>query len=379
MALAPPLHRHDPHHRDKHIAYRRRNSHKDSFAEERAFRSSRLNVRNVSDLPNEILGKIFSECHNVHSILHFAAASKHLRRVWANCRRVEVLQRAAAVQYAPFDDAVQLVTFNTSEPAHMYRSPAVSMALVKQVVKVGNTANAWLEIYPQLRWADDNASDRRLLNNNEASRFRKALYRFWLYGTAFHDPAHSHYFMSIRPLALDVRLMFVRCLSTKDIIECGEVHQLIHQFVCTEICPSNSRIQTHYDMLSPGADPIYFGTYTSTHDLNHSSFRQPRDLATNLARESWGSEAAAYSKAADVMKLNPAQLLWIKEHLLRRIDRLDYFNTLEAFQHRPATFRAALDAVMLERGEGGLGDLSSYEGWAGILHNESLDLLEYQT
>jgi len=150
----------------------------------------------------------------------------------------------------------------------------------------------------------------------------------------------------------DARLTFVRQFSTDEIVEIGEMYDVLHEMVYNELCPSNAMIQKHYNQGFPGKDILYFGSY-ETYPL-HAWEDGPRGAASKLPRdmvyEAWGSYETQFVKVQDIMKLRPDQLLYLRNQLHCKAERLAYLNNMpEMFHRRPASLRDALEAVMAER------------------------------
>merc|ERR1711974_587076 len=99
-------------------------------------------------------------------------------------------------EYGPLDDIVQIVTQNSSQPAHIQRDVPISDALLKQIVATGRVAQKYEEIYPLKKWKTDFAS-RRLLTSAERFNLRRALYRLWLFDSAFHNSSHVRFSRSL--------------------------------------------------------------------------------------------------------------------------------------------------------------------------------------
>ncbi|KAI9744241.1 MAG: hypothetical protein M1818_002393 [Claussenomyces sp. TS43310] len=349
----------------------------------------------MDSLPLELIQKIFKECPDIATVISLARVSKKYYAALHGTQKLSIFNAVINVQFAPLGEAIQLVTYNDSEPAHQQRSPAISMALVKQIVKIGNVANQWVEIYPMLRWRSD-TTYRRVLRPHEVLRFRRALYRIWLYGKAFHSPSYlSRDEDPPMSSTKDDRLTFFRRYSDDHIIEISEVHDVFHEMLHNDICPSNAIMMARYAQAAPGQDPLFFGTYETFRLTNGRRAERllenvsVLDLPRNLAREAWGSRQAQKSIVLDLLKLTPDELLYLRD-LGGKLSRIEYLSQLDPLFHNSrATLKDALEAVFAERDlmlgitidlDGGVVDFFEEESgernsMAGVEQEEELDAM----
>ena len=166
----------------------------------------------LEDLPNELLLDILRSCESVSDVLHLAASSRHFHRIFCSTDKLSILFASAERQYGPLKDAIQAVTYNSSQPAHHIRTVPYSLALLKQVLDLGRCAAEWVSLYPSKKWKDD-FENRRLLQENESYRVRRAIYRWTLYARAFHNSRHprtTRSIVSTVPQALLVSCLVLR-------------------------------------------------------------------------------------------------------------------------------------------------------------------------
>lgn len=309
---------------------------------------------NMKDLPLEMIQKIYKSCQDVRSVISLSKTCKQFHFAFEGTQKIAILELAIRRDFDPIEEAIQVVTYNESEPAHQYRDPPMSLALIKQLYTVGSAVNRWCDIWPVLRWRED-TSYRRLLRDHELVRLRRAILRYWLYGLAYHSPL----FLSLDrgyPLACttDRRLTFMRRYNEDEILELAEVQSVFEQMVYNDICPTNAMLQRRYLQTAPGHDPLFFGNYETFSMHGHSGDKirynvSVYDLPKNLAREAWGNYEHQAGTVADIMKLSPDHLLHLRELGCKK-ERVEYLETLkEDFHEHPSTFRDALEAVMAER------------------------------
>jgi hypothetical protein len=306
-------------------------------------------------LPIEIIQKIYHECSDIQSVVSLSSTSRRLRAAYIGSQKLPIIENVLENQFGPLYDAIQVVTYNASQPAHAPRKPAMSMALIQQLVAVGYTAQKWEAVYPILRWRVE-SEHRRILRPHEAYRFRRAMYRMWLYSKAFHSSDYLELDRSFpRPGSKDSRLTFMRRFDDDEITEITELHDMLHDMIHNDLCPSNAIIQKQYSQSFPGQAPLYFGSYETYPvrgglDTLLRKVVLKRDLPTDLVAEAWGTWELQGGVVRDILKLEPDQLLHFKEKLTNKVERVSYLATLpESFHHRSSTLRGAVEAVMAER------------------------------
>jgi hypothetical protein len=308
----------------------------------------------MKDLPVELIQKIYKSCYDVRSVISLSKTCKQFHAAFESSQKLNILQIVIRRDFDPLEEAIQVVTYNESEPAYQYRDPAISLALIKQLYTVGSTVNKWCDIWPLLRWREDTSS-RRLLLPHELTRLRRALFRYWLYTVAYHSPQ----FLSLDhgfPIASasDRRLTFIRRYDDDEIMELAEVQWVFEQMVHNDICPTNAMLHRRYLQTTPGHNGLFFGNYEtfSMHGPSGDKIRYKvsvYDLPKKLAHEAWGNYEQQAGTVADIMKLSPEHLLRLRDLGCKK-ERVEYLETLkEGFHEHPGTFRDALEAVMAEK------------------------------
>lgn len=334
--------------------------------------------------PTEIISHVFMSCDSVDDVIALSGSCHRLRKIYSSSRKLSILQAAAESQYGPLEDAIQLVTHNASQPAHVKRSPPFSFALLKQLVHAGRVAEKWCDIYPFKKWKD-NFQDRRLLTVDERWSFRRALYRLWLYTKAFHNVAYP------RTQRMNLQLVQRRAellhnWSTAALAEVADVHGIVREVVHTNLCPSNGTIsrkfkkrypETEHQLLfnihlnyppppfgapfpqsefhnpPPAANPHHqqyhhSAAITAKHHQSKytaTAFHEPGD-------EGWGDDIGHYYVVEDMLKLDPEQILWLRENAPLKSMVEGYVRGLgEWFDNNGETFGQTVEYVLRKRGE----------------------------
>lgn len=328
------------------------------------------------NLPTEILIHIFMSCESVVDILHFSVACRRLHRILNTSNKLHILYTVASQEFSPVDDIIQLLTQNESRPVHVHRDAPISLPLLTQIVRVGRVARKWEVIYPFKKWRVD-YENRRLLTAEEGWRVRRAVFRLWLYHRAFHTRGFDRFSRGLLGVILE-RAILLHNWSTAELAEMEDVRSVMTEVVRGHICPSNGTIERKFKKRFPSAqgtdqlvfnfrpsaaevNAMAFGSfvgdhfYTTPHSLEspakyRSRFRN--DLAHDPGYEGWGDEIPHYYVVQDMMKLDPGQVLWLREHAPLKEQVEAYVASLgEWFRDNGETFGDTLSWVMDERGE----------------------------
>lgn len=351
--------------------------------------------------PTEIITHVFLSCETVHSALSLSSTCRRFNKIFKSSKRLSILQQAAEAQYGPLEDAVQLVTHNASQPAHLIRSVPFSLALLKQINHVGRVAEKWSDIYPFKKWKV-NFQDRRLLDRDERYRLRRALYRLWLYTRAFHTSAHA------RDQRMNLQLVHIRAellhnWTTEELAEIADVHAVLREVVHGNVCPSNGAIGTinflssdllyvliavlarkfkkrfpdneHQPLFNihlnypppPFAAPMPTSQFHNPPSPNMiaaqyhdgpshvNRYRYSKFTATPFhepGAEGWGDSTSHYYVVEDVLKLDPEQIIWLKENAPLKGMVESYVKSLgDWFENNGETWTQTLEWVIRERGE----------------------------
>jgi hypothetical protein len=309
-------------------------------------------MASIEELPTEIVQKIYMDCRDIQSVLNLSSSCHLFSGPYHGSMKLKIIERVLETQFGPLYDLIQLITFNSSQPIHLPRRPDMSIDLAARIVRFGSVIEKWETIYPSLRWRDL-SEYRRVLRPHEAYRFRRAMYRMWLYGKAYHNTS----FLELeRPSPVagvypDPRITFMRKFSDDELIEMAEVHDVFHEMVSYDLCPSNAMIQRHFSQGFPGQDILYFGTY-ETYPIASMQWTELQkkvsvlDLPLKWAGEAWGSFEDQCRTVERVLKLLPDELLHFRENLSGKVERSHYLKTFpETFSRNASTFRDAIDAL----------------------------------
>ncbi|KAJ9273037.1 hypothetical protein DTO212C5_958 [Paecilomyces variotii] len=338
----------------------------------------------LDHLPTELLLHIFRRCETVSDVLNLASTSRHFRRVYQRSNKLLILVDAAEAEFGPLEDITQIVTQNASQPAHIFREAPMSDALLKQAIKIGRVAKKWEEIYPFKKWKIDYDS-RRLLTDEERFRLRRAIYRLWLYHRAFHNRLYDRYSRNTRSVIAE-RAQLLHNWSTEELADIEDVRQVIWDVVQYHICPSNGTIQRKFHRRYPERQTQLTFNIHLNYPVDRDSYGAPRfgsersansveqifynahppgssssskfasklrnDVFHDPGFEGWGDEIPHYYVIQDMLKLDPGQVLFLREHApLKEQVEAYIFSQGEWFKDNGETFFDTLQWVLKERAE----------------------------
>lgn len=104
------------------------------------------------------------------------------------------------------------------------------------ILKLCLLVRKWEDLFPQMRWFHE-AENCRLLRQHEAHRFRRAFYRWWLYGTYFHGEMPRPRIALPEPRVNDIRISQLRYHSTAELLELMDLLETTKDVILHYICP----------------------------------------------------------------------------------------------------------------------------------------------
>ncbi|KAF2756093.1 hypothetical protein EJ05DRAFT_478127 [Pseudovirgaria hyperparasitica] len=334
------------------------------------------------DFPTEILVDIYLSCTTIIDTINLSTTCHRFRRIYKSSRNLPILEHAAESQYGPLRDLTQLLTHNASQAAHLSRDVPFNLLLLKQIVHHGRIAEEWCSLYPFKKWKH-NFEHRRLLKPDECFRLRRAIYRLWLYTRAFHNRAHPRESRMNKLVVLD-RAALLHNWSTVELAEIADVHAVMREVVHSNVCPSNGTIarkfkkrhpdgyapqllfNIHLNYPPPPQTPAvnpFFSQFHTTPDVlsnhlhahNNTSWHSRKYQTTSYHEpggEGWGDDIPHYYVVEDMLKLDPEQILWLKENAPLKGQVEMYVKSLgDWFENNGETWGQTLEWVLGQRGE----------------------------
>jgi len=334
------------------------------------------------DLATELVSHVFLSCNSVSDVLALSSTCRRFRQIYSSSQKLNLLEHAAEAQFGPLQDLTQLLTHNASQPAHIARSVPFSLALLKQITHTGRIAEKWCDIYPFKKWKQ-NFEHRRLLTTDERWRLRRALYRLWLYTHAFHNRAFPRE-TRVQKLVIQKRAGLLHNWSTVELAEIADVHAVLREVIHSNVCPSNGTIarkfrkrqseHDHQQLLfnihlnyPPAVAPssIFHSQYHSSPNVlsNHfhstSAFNSRYGFSKYMptsrhepGAEGWGDDIPHYYVVEDMLKLDPEQIIWLKENApLKGQVEMFVKGIGDWFENNGETWGQTLEWVLEERGE----------------------------
>ncbi|KAF2457223.1 hypothetical protein BDY21DRAFT_345249, partial [Lineolata rhizophorae] len=214
----------------------------------------------------------------------------------------------------------------------------------------------------------------------------------------------------LRPVVLR-RAELLRNWSTAELADIADVHAVLRDVVHSNVCPSNGTIARKFRKRFPDPDGAAAVAASSqllfNIHLNYppepgpgpvapasSVFHNPNALANHYhatlpahavaaksraskfraspfhepGAEGWGDDIPHYYVVEDMMKLDPEQILWLKENAPRKVQVERYVRALgDWFENNGETWGQTLEWVLDERGEDVADVLAAVaEGEAGV-------------
>lgn len=319
-------------------------------------------------LPTEIITQIFLSLPNISSAIALSGTCHRANNVYHSSKKLIILSKAAQAEFGPIDDIIQLVTHNASQPAHVRRNVQLSDSVIKQIVKVGRVAQRWEEIYPFKKWKSD-FGNRRLLTAQERFVLRRAIYRLWLFTKAFHTSSQVRTCRGI-PEVVRERAALLHNLSAQELAEMLDVHQVMRDVMANNICPSNGKMRQKFQTRFPESNhqllfnihlnyppaPSSFVPDSWFHNSTLGSSKYHNRLQPSRwhepGAEGWGDDISHYYVVEDMMKLDPAQTLHLRDHCPLRAQVEAYVKSVggEWFGNNGETFSETLAFVVKQRG-----------------------------
>ncbi|KAF5001446.1 hypothetical protein FGRMN_1042 [Fusarium graminum] len=107
---------------------------------------------------------------------------------------------------------------------------------LKPILGYCSLVQRWQNRFPQMRWFHE-PENCRYLRDHEAERFRRAMYRWWLYGFYFHEDFPRPRVGLPEPGVDDVRLSQLRLYSTSELVELMDLVETMKDVVLHYLCP----------------------------------------------------------------------------------------------------------------------------------------------
>jgi hypothetical protein len=313
----------------------------------------------LNDLPPEIILAIFRNCTSIADVVRLSGSCRRIQSMLSVSHKILILYHVAESEFGPLHDALQLLTLNNSQPAHVIRDPPRSDSLLRQIAVVGRVAKRWEDIYPFCKW-DSDFADRRLLSTDERYRLRRAVYRYWLYSHAFHTPMHPRTSRRIPQLVLQ-RAKLLHNWSTRELVEIEDFQATMRALISTEVCPSDSTLHAmcfgdvgHLHLYS-AKQPLAITAQAFFHASTDGRGLKKQTAHDMSGPSGWGDPVKHYYVIEDMLKLDPRAVLWLYDHP-QKYQVESYLTSLgEWFPNNGDTFSETL-ACVLEGREADLAD-----------------------
>ncbi|KAG5970083.1 hypothetical protein E4U58_000784 [Claviceps cyperi] len=241
----------------------------------------------------------------------------------------------------------------TSTMANMSQMSTPAVFLTERdipgLLKQCRVVHEWEDLFPHMRWYYQ-PEDCRLLRPHERIRFRRAFYRWWMYGVHFHGDSPRPRVGHPEPGVNDIRTSQMRYHSTAELLELMDLLETVRDVIVQYICPRLDPTWQHHP-----AQPVLIETTSRCHSLITSRNDQSR----------WSRIVKTYAK------LSPETLLYYfnniysypRKRLMTEI-RLGHPNFVFDQESTQIALRCALDerhwlenrVILADHGGGGILD-----------------------
>lgn len=315
-------------------------------------------------LASELVHQIYNNLSTISDVINLSLTCRRFNHLLRSAHKLSTLFAAADREFGPIEDIKMLVTYNHTIPAHAKRDPIMSYALLRQVITVGIAGKRFEDIYPSVKWSED-FINRRALTLSEGRRVRQAIYRYWLYSEAFHNRMHPRTHRLLRG-AVEDRCQLLRCWTNQDLVDIEDVRLILEDLLTSQICPTDGTVQKRI-----GADAVFIkwqysqnsgSRFAPRPDSTRSLFydahegaetKLPIAQARNMKMDGWGDEISQYHYVQSLLKLNPAQILWLHDHAVYKweVEALIHEIGEDWFWNNGQTFSDTWVLVLRARGE----------------------------
>lgn len=109
----------------------------------------------LDDLPTELITKIFGECTDIKSVVNLAATCRRFHEIFTGAQLLPIIDDVLETEFGPLYDASKVIAYKLPRLViHPYLQHQ-TMALARQIVRVGRVVQKWEAIYPIIRWRND--------------------------------------------------------------------------------------------------------------------------------------------------------------------------------------------------------------------------------
>ncbi|KAJ4127252.1 hypothetical protein NW768_008880 [Fusarium equiseti] len=130
-----------------------------------------------------------------------------------------------------------------------HKTVVLTEADLKPLLSYCSLVLKWQARFPQMRWFHEPENCRHL-RGHEAERFRRAMYRWWLYGFYFHGEFPRPRIGLPEPGVDDVRLSQLRFYSTSELVELMDLVETMKDVVLHYLCPRLDPSQDEFEGCS---------------------------------------------------------------------------------------------------------------------------------
>lgn len=188
-----------------------------------------------------------------------------------------------------------------SSASSSLKTKILTSADIAPLLKHCQLVRKWEELFPSMRWFYD-PEQCRSLRPHEQARFRRALYRWWLYGVYFHEDLPRPRVGLPEPRVDDVRTSQMRRHPTSELLELMDLVETMKDVVLHYICPR----------LDPEQQSWACSGATAT--MDQPALIDSVDRAQSLT-DSWMDQSRWSRIVKTYAKLGPRELMYYFENI----------------------------------------------------------------
>jgi len=326
----------------------------------------------MQDLAPEIMVHVFESLSSVSDIISLSLTCRYFHELLPKSQRLALFFKALDQEMGPLDDILQLLTQNDNQMLHVRRSPPLSFALLTQAASVARVAEQFVHLYPRFRWMDTDSASRRFLDDGEARRLRRAIYRLWSYTKAFHGRS-SFRISRLDTTSTEERYQLLRSWSTDELHELEDLRYTLEKILAWEICPTDGEVYSRFPSDSKpfhmSLQPRSFQPLVRGVPMFQDVFHSSRDKVSMVGQDKhsvqelrfqhmrgWGSDLENFYLIQAFLKLSPAEILWLLDNAVSKTD-VETFVELQTH-----------DPCFLESGS------MLFHDWVTVLHARGVDV-----
>jgi hypothetical protein len=141
--------------------------------------------------------------------------------------------------------------------------------------------------------------------------------------------------MRMNPALVADRCQLLRTWTTDELLELEDVRGILEGLLATELCPTDGEVfwrrgsdawsKHFYDPTGGRRGPNTASIHSIFHDsrtnaIENSGKAMPATQLRHQSMDGWGDDIVQYHALGSMLKLNPAQIMWLYDHAITKRD-----------------------------------------------------------